>query len=144
MSRKERQYQEFIRLLPCLVCYDAFYAWLTAQPKESQDCLLDMIQLLQNIEVGTISDFGNGKQRHIQTTPTECAHLGLSTSRRGLSQKYPAMECGPLCRSHHQEAGDSHHAGTATFWSKHPMLDRDGLLQMLQRIFESKPVEVSA
>jgi hypothetical protein len=126
-------YGQFIRLCPCFVCYDAFYAWLLRQPHETQVMILEMGQDLQD-----------GTAGKIQQTRTEAAHLGFSTSVRGLSQKYAGDELGPLCRGHHREFNDSHHAGTAVFWDKRPALDRDSLLKMLYRIWQSKPVEPSA
>ena len=98
-----------------------FWTYLLAQPTEIQDELLSMID-----ELGEHA----GK---IQETPSEFAHLGLTTSRRGQSQKYPDHEAGPLCNQHHRE----HHANTKGFWIRYAALDRDGVLKMLVRIYRS-------
>ena len=114
-SGKCPEYLDFVRRLPCFVCYEGFWIWFLTLPEELQN----------NHEVA------------IDQILSEAAHLGLSTSRRGLGQKYPDSESGPLCAEHHRLLKDSHHAGTAVFWQKHPTLDRDGLLRMLWRIYQS-------
>jgi hypothetical protein len=132
MTKADRAYMGFIAKLPCLCCYAEWWNACVRLPDFSADRILFF-------KVEALRD----QFPFRQSSRTEVAHLGASTSRRGLSQRYPAKECGPLCAGHHREFKDSHHAGTATFWSKHPLLDRDGLLIMLQRIYASNPVEVT-
>ena len=128
-SGKCPEYLAFVRSLPCLVCYELFWQQLLAQDEERQAA---MLELMTELSPGT-EVLGR------QLTPTEAAHAGKSTSVRGLGQKYPDREAIPLCRYHHREAKDSHHAGTAVFWAKHPQLDRDGLLKMLWRVYGNNP-----
>lgn len=66
----------------------------------------------------------------------ESAHVGLSTSRRGLSQKYPDIESIPLCGlEHHREGKFSiHRMGPAEFF-KHFHADRDEVIRMFQNIW---------
>jgi hypothetical protein len=115
-SGKCPEYLAFVRRFPCFVCWPGLWQHALA--------------------VGYLPEEFVGF-RLVQSTPTEAAHLGLSTTRRGLGQKVPDSEAGPLCADHHRLLKDSHHAGTAAFWQKHPNLDRDGLLRMLWRIFQS-------
>ena len=125
MTDREKQFQNFVRTLPCFCCYAKFYAWVLAQPRDVQTNLVEIVELLEQGGAGSI-----------QRSPTEFAHLGLSTSRRGLSQKYGEREGAPLCREHHRGAS-SHHSGTATFWQRFPLVDRDALIKLLNRVYES-------
>ncbi len=68
----------------------------------------------------------------IQTSPTECAHVG----RRGLSQKCPDCESLPLCAiEHHRVGPESHHKLGKRFWGFHG-LDRVALIRELQALYE--------
>jgi hypothetical protein len=69
---------------------------------------------------------------------SEAAHLGRSTSRRGIGQKYPDNEAGPLCTIHHRE----HHRGTKTFWTRHAWIDRDKLIDAIQAAYKAWKGEV--
>ena len=124
MTKRDALFQDFVRSLPCFVCFAEFYAWVLAQPQDVQANLVEMVELLEQ-SAGTI-----------QKSPTEFAHLGLSTSRRGLSQKYGNREGAPLCAEHHRGAS-SHHSGTATFWQRVPLVDRDALILTLNRVYDS-------
>lgn len=118
-----KPYLSFVRRLPCLVCYREFWKWYLGQPREVRDELFGGM-------LETLSDHAG----RIQTSPTEAAHLGLSTTRRGLKQKFPDTEAGPLCRGHHRELGDSHHVIGAAFFEHH-RIPRDEIISELQRIF---------
>lgn len=118
-SGKCPEYLAFVRRLPCFCCWPGL--WREA------------------LAVGYLpEEFAEFRLGQVQLTPTEAAHIGYESTRRGLSQKVPDSEAGPLCADHHRLARDSHHAGTATFWKKHPQLDRDRLISMLQRIFDDR------
>ena len=130
-GRARRDYWEFIAKLPCVVCYDKFYIWLMKQDAAVYVELLSMVQQLAE------------KAGSIQRSRTEVAHMGRTTSRRGMAQKYPWVEVWPLCGGHHRECSESHHAGTATFWQKCPQLDRDGIINLLIAVHAAKPVEVT-
>lgn len=104
----------FVRSLPCLICYREVYEFFRSEPWA----------LIEVIEAGEL----------FRESRTEAAHLGLSASRRGLSQKYPDNECGPLCADHHTRLKTSHHAGTKTFWKIHN-LDRDDSVRMIQELY---------
>ena len=128
-------YLAFVRCLPCWVCYEEFWVWLLTQPADVQDSLLEIADDLSWLEIAYKSSGYSGYP--IQSTPTEAAHIGLSSTRRGLGQKVPDSEAGPLCADHHRLSRDSHHAGTKAFWEKHPKLNRDGLLNMSWRSYTS-------
>src|ERR1039458_5072338 len=114
------EYLAFVRLCPCFVCYAPWWVWFLEQPKNVQDGLPH--------EPAVVAwEYSEYAHRRVQATPTEAAHIGRSTTRRGLGQKVPDSEAGPLCADHHRLLKNSHHAGTKTFWEKHPTLDRDGL-----------------
>jgi hypothetical protein len=70
----------------------------------------------------------------IQQTPTQASHIGLTTSQRGLSQKFSDWEAGPLCTEHHRAAHMDRE-----WWDKLlPGLDRDALLAALNQTFEAQ------
>lgn len=118
-------------MLPCVCCFERWYLWLMEQPEAKLVNTLLMVQELTEEAPG------------IQLSRTEVAHMGRSGSRRGLGQRYPWQEVWPLCGGHHREFGTAHHAGTATFWAKHPDLDRDGIIDLLQRIRVANPIDVT-
>lgn len=64
----------------------------------------------------------------LQTTRTECAHIG----DRGLSQRAPDITAVPLCVPHHREGRMSAHVLGKRFW-EHWGIDRDGIIAELQR-----------
>ncbi len=72
-----------------------------------------------------------------QTTRTEAAHLGLSISRRGLSQKYPDSQSGPLCARHHRTGRDSLHRLGKSFWGHHGV-NRDLVILGLQMVYAAE------
>lgn len=119
LSKDDRSFLGLVKTLPCFVCFHELYEFASRQPW----VLIEML----NDEM--IPD-------DRQKTPTEAAHLGLSTSRRGLSQKYPARECGPLCNDHHTGLKTSHHAGTKTFWKKNN-IERDWIIDLVQKLYEA-------
>lgn len=111
--------RNFARQLPCLCCQRAWWLWLLSLPETVRYSAFEAQR-----EMGWRQD-----------GPSECAHLGLSTSRRGLSQKYPDEESGPLCAKHHREGGAAHHRMGAKFFV-HFNLPRDAILHEVQRLFE--------
>ncbi len=128
-NRSRSAYWDFVAGLPCILCFDVFYEWLLAQEPTVYVNLLLMVQELT--EAG------------VQKSRTEVAHMGRSTSRRGLAQRYPWREVWPLCGGHHREFKTSHHAGTAIFWQNHTNLDRDGIIDLLIAVHAANPVEVT-
>lgn len=116
----DAKYLAFVRGLPCLVCFPL--SWCNAISEG--DCVF-----IPRLKVGLFAG---------QQSRSEAAHLGKSTSRRGLSQKYPDNETGALCHEHHQLSKDSHHAGTKTFWQKHAWMDRDKVIETLQRLYREE------
>lgn len=72
-----------------------------------------------------------------QETRTEAAHLGLSESRRGIGQKYPDAEAGPLCQWHHVSGSDAIHRLGPAWWLHHG-IDRDSTLLALQELYASR------
>jgi len=105
---------EWIRSLPCLVCYRELYRWLP---------MADFAEFAARSQ----ARFGAQKSR------TEAAHVG----DRGLGQKAPDSETAPLCVGHHRTGKDSHHVLGKGFWAKHG-LDRDAILKQLQEAYESR------
>lgn len=72
---------------------------------------------------------------HNQTSRTECAHVGLSTSRRGLSQRYSDFEALPLCAEHHREGDYSiHKLGVREFFDRRGT-DRDTAIWHYQQMY---------
>lgn len=129
-ARNRLAFWDFVAKLPCVVCYDAFYAWMLAQDDETYSHMLMMVQ-------------GLTETTSIQQSRTEIAHMGRSDSRRGVSQRYHWTEVWPLCGGHHREFDDAHHAGTAVFWTTHPKLDRDAIIDMLMLAFKANPIEAT-
>ncbi len=117
MSREDRDFLGFVKRLPCSLCYREVYEFFQNEPWA-------FLEILETID--------QSKQK----TPTEAAHLGLSTSRRGLSQKFPARESGPLCEGHHTGFKTSHHASTKNFWQTHG-IERDWIIGLVQKIYEA-------
>lgn len=130
-DRNRRAHWDFVSKLPCVCCFDRFYLWLMAQPDEAMVNLMMMVQEL--------SETGSA----VQLSRTEVAHMGRDASRRGLAQRYPWGEVWPLCGGHHREFTNSHHAGTSTFWEKHPELNRDGIIDLLVRARAANPIDVT-
>lgn len=105
----------FVRTLPCLICYREVYQFLGFD----------------------LAHFGeSGWYYGLQKSPTEAAHIGLSTSKRGLSQKFPDDECGPLCADEHHKTGPHsiHVLGAEKFFAHHGM-DRDATVLMVQKLY---------
>ncbi len=110
-------YLAFLRTLPCFICYaDAYeffaeYASVVAGP----------------------SSCAYGRQK----SDTEAAHVGLSTSHRGGSQKHSDLESLPLCEvEHHQHGAFSIHVmGPAAFFEHHGA-DRDATIRMFNSLYE--------
>jgi hypothetical protein len=123
-SARSPRYLAFVRKLPCLVCYREFWGWWLNQGEAMQGWL-----------VQTIEELPQG----LQNSPTEAAHIGMSDSCRGIAQQYPDAEAGPLCRGHHREFKDAHHAGSRGWWRRtFEELDRDQLLSALVRVYEGQ------
>lgn len=106
----------FVRTLPCFVCYREVYEFFGSEPWA-------LIELLESEATFPV-----------QRTRTEAAHLGRSTSRRGLKQKYPDNESGPLCSDHHTRFKTSHHANARSFWDIHG-IERDELIDQIQALY---------
>jgi hypothetical protein len=124
-SDSEPQYLAFVRKLPCLVCYADFWAyWLNLEP----GVRVNLVEMVETLNRGAV--------QHLQDSPTEAAHLGFSSSVRGIGQKYPDLEAGPLCRGHHREFKTAHHQASAGWWGRNlPDLDRDSMLKALGEIY---------
>ena len=107
----------FVRQLPCVCCYKEIYEVFRREPAQ----LLVFVQEQQ--------EFGRQESR------TEAAHLGRSASRRGLKQRFPDNEAGPLCGEAHHRTGDAsiHKLGPG-FWSFHG-LDRDLVIDQIQGLY---------
>lgn len=111
------EYLAFLGTLPCFVCYREAYQFLARHGGE----------------VGWI--FGHTLYGR-QESDTEAAHVGLSTSRRGLSQKCSDDEAMPLCGLEHHREGEFsiHRIGPAAFFEHHGA-DRDSTIRLFQRLF---------
>lgn len=120
----DAKYLFFIRLLPCLCCYPEVYEFFREEPWALREVLDDL-------------NF-HGKQ----STRTEAAHLGRSDSCRGLGQKYPDREAGPLCADHHMRMKTLYHADTKGFWGTHK-IDRDKIIDLMPNPSSEtmKPIE---
>jgi hypothetical protein len=67
----------------------------------------------------------------------ECAHIGFSTSRRGLAQKFPDRETIPLCAHHHKNGASAvHKIGVVEFFRQLD-IDRDQLLSVLNDAYDA-------
>lgn len=67
-----------------------------------------------------------------QSTPTECAHVGL----RGMSQKCSDRETLPLCVRHHEHGyKTSHHTLGKNFWNYHG-INREALIKWYNDRYE--------
>lgn len=114
-------YKAYIATLPCYVCYADVYARLFK----------------------SASDIIESAETHWrrQKSPTEVAHIGLSTSLRGLSSKFPDRETAPLCGVEHHRLGEySVHlidGGIDEFFAHHGV-DRDGMIRQLQAVYATK------
>ena len=71
----------------------------------------------------------------MQEAITEAAHVGLSTSRRGLSQKYPDVEAIPLCVRHHREGAVSIHKLGPDAFFRFWRGDRDTVIKLYRRAY---------
>jgi hypothetical protein len=99
-------YREFIRQLPCVVCYRN---WPLAEVAPAI------------VEASLLA----GRNQ------SECAHVGV----RGLGQLCPDRETLPLCGLvHHREGPESHHRLQGEFWTFHG-LDRPALFRALQEFY---------
>ncbi len=122
-SQPDEAYKAWIRTLPCLACYASLYRL----PKDFAGLTIRALAGLEpwNAEDGT------------QRTPTEAAHIGLTTSRRGLSRKFPDRETAPICQTHHRTGTDSiHRLGADKFFARNG-LDRDAVIRELTKLWVS-------
>jgi len=111
-----------VRKLPCFVCVRSFYMGLLANPA------------LWPFILEAIEGIGPNEQQ----SATEAAHLGRSASKRGLSQKYPDREAGPLCgTAHHREGRESIHKLGPKFWERHGW-DRDEVIDLMNGLYRSQ------
>jgi hypothetical protein len=109
---RDRKYLEFIRDLPCVVCWPRM--WRTG----------DIWTLSRATHRSAMQTFGSR---------TEAAHVGL----RGLGQKCSDRETIPLCANCHRTGPYSHHKLGGRFWAFHG-LDRDALIAELNRRYEEE------
>lgn len=115
-------YLKWIRLLPCLGCFSPLYAEILKRQQTTDPKIAIVFPQIYH-EARIIS---------------EAAHIGFSTSNRGLGQKYPDREAGPLCGTiHHsrQSKISIHTLGAERFFTA-LNLDRDGILQILNAVYE--------
>lgn len=101
----------WLHTLPCFVCHREIFEHFSAT---------------ELLEIFTAAP---------PTLPVEAAHIGRSTSRRGLGQKYPDKEAAPMCSGHHRTCDRSLHAMGPQFWTWYG-IDRDGIVDKLQEMFE--------
>lgn len=95
-------YLEWIRTLPCCVCFAACYpsgeVWML-------------------IEVGWEPSVMRGDGPGVQESRTEAAHIGPHGSS---DRKADDRDTAPLCRDeHHQHGPESHHKLRSGFWQHH-------------------------
>lgn len=109
-------YLAFLSTLPCFACYWEVYA---------------------NLRVNAFGYFtAQGPLYGRQKSPTEAAHIGLSTDRRGLSQKYPDQTAIPLCAEHHTEGAECVHKGVEKFFERLGT-DRDSVIRTFQGLWRT-------
>jgi len=119
---------EWLRELPCFICYQFVYRMLRKE-RSRADFGTDLLEIISS----------RGRQE--QDSRTEAAHVGLSTSRRGLKQKYPDAEAIPLCGlEHHREGRESiHKLGPDRFFDRHGVEGgRDAAIELFQWLYEVK------
>ncbi len=104
-SVKDPAYRAFVRSFGCVACFGKL-----------------------------ILDGSEWNMWRIQTSPTECAHVGT----RGLSQKASDYESLPLCAiEHHRVGPESHHKLGKRFWGFHG-LNRVELIHQLQELWKTQ------
>ncbi len=115
-AKLDPEYLAFLRTLPCFCCFVDVYARLFKCPAD--------------IQASARTIYGR------QKSPTEAAHVGLSSSRRGLSQRYPDAEAIALCGiEHHREGPLSiHQLGADAFFAEHRS-DRDATIAAFQELW---------
>ena len=69
----------------------------------------------------------------MQASATEAAHVGLSTSRRGMGQKYSDREAIPLCAEDHRTDRMSIHSIGADEFFESLGSDRDSVIREYNR-----------
>ncbi len=101
-------YLAWLRLLPCWSCHVRAYRLIFSEPS-----------LL----------YPGDRIR------SEAAHIGLSSDRRGASQKFSDTTAIPLCSGCHTEDRESIHGiGVLAFFAKHGG-DRDGVIAMFRKLY---------
>ncbi len=120
-AKQDPEYLAFLRTLPCFCCYQEVYKFLVGWAL-SDGCA----EYLR----------ARGSFYGRQKSPTEAAHVGMSTSRRGLSQKYPDAEAIALCKDHHTEGRDSIHKLGADAFFLHHGASRDGTILAFQALYQ--------
>ncbi len=68
---------------------------------------------------------------------SEAAHIGLSTDRRGLSQKHGDDTAIPLCPDCHQHGKEAIHKGNPEAFFAARGADRDTVVRLFQRLWEA-------
>lgn len=114
-AHENHEYLAWLRTLPCWGCYAPVY-FVEARGFDLMD-----------------SRFNELPKRF-----TEAAHIGSSTTHRGLSQKVPDIESIPLCAMCHREGQFSiHKIGPRRFFALH-LADRDEVIQMFQKMYAER------
>lgn len=107
-------YLEWLRTMPCWGCWPDAYASLAGERRS-------VTRIPRTI----------GRQ----TERSEAAHIGLSTDRRGASQKYSDDTAIPLCAVCHTGASDSIHKTSVEEFLEMHGSDRDTVIGMFQRLY---------
>ncbi len=106
---KDPAYLQFIRSLPCCVCFRGYFIGGLWFHELDED------------------------QKRSQKTRTEAAHTGP----RGISQKSDDKTCVPLCAEHHREGRGAIHRAGNNFWTMHN-IDSVKLIAYLNARYESE------
>lgn len=117
-DRHNKEFLSFVATLPCFTCYKDLYAWHRERP----EILLELIKMQTSLG--------------LQHSVTEVVHIGRSTSKRGIGQKYPDNETAPLCAlEHHREGPKSIHVMQPDSFFAYHEIDRDGMIDQVQQLF---------
>lgn len=112
------EYLEWVRTLVCLGCFNSWYRDLLRGERE-------ISELVRLLTFGKIN--------------SQAAHIGFSTSHRGIAMRYPDREAGPLCFKHHDRSSriSIHNIAPEKFFEG-IALDRDAVLGLLNRVFDER------
>ena len=124
----DAKYLDWVRSLPCLGCFASWY----------RELLSDWLRLCDGLPVGELRFSVADRLTFPPRQWSSAAHIGFSTSQRGLAQKYPDREAGPLCEEKHHSRHSKisiHTLGAERFFDG-LALDRDQTLRMLAANYE--------